>query len=47
MRDEIEARIWIAHHAAFSDWVERAAAALGGRLHRLSKKLAGPRTRAP
>lgn len=47
MRDEIEARIWIAHHAAFSDWVGRAAAVLGRGLDRLSRRLIRPRTRAP
>ena len=43
MRDEIEARIWIAHHSAFSDLVGRAAAVLGAGLRRLARL----RTRSP
>ena len=36
MRDEIDSRMWVAHHDAFGLWVDGAAAALRSGLGRLS-----------
>ncbi|MBV9884216.1 MAG: hypothetical protein JO276_14495 [Sphingomonadaceae bacterium] len=36
MRDEIDGRMWVAHHDAFSAWVVQAAAAVRTGLHRLA-----------
>jgi hypothetical protein len=36
MRDEIDGRMWIAHHEAFSQWAGNAAAAVRAGLHRLA-----------
>jgi hypothetical protein len=36
MRDEIDGRMWVAHHESFSQWVDGAAAALRNGLHRLA-----------
>jgi hypothetical protein len=35
MRDEIDGRMWVAHHDQFSEWVGTAAAAVRAGLHRL------------
>ena len=36
MRDEIDGRIWVAHHEDFSAWVASAAARIRAGLYRLS-----------
>lgn len=36
MRDEIDGRMWVAHHDAFSNWVGGAAASIRSGLYRLS-----------
>ena len=36
MRDEIDGRMWVAHHDQFSQWVGDAAAAIRGGLYRLA-----------
>jgi hypothetical protein len=37
MRDEIEARLWVDHHAALSEAIDRGFAALGRRLGRFAE----------
>ncbi len=36
MRDEIDARMWVAHHEAFGRWIDDAAAALRSGFNRLA-----------
>jgi hypothetical protein len=36
MRDEIDGRMWVAHHVQFSHWVGDAAAAIRAGLYRLA-----------
>ena len=36
MRDELDGRMWVAHHDQFSEWVGTAAATIRAGLHRLS-----------
>ena len=36
MRDEIDGRMWVAHHDAFSRWVGNAAANIRSGLYRLA-----------
>jgi len=36
MRDEIDGRMWVAHHEQFGEWVDGAAAALRSGLRRLA-----------
>jgi hypothetical protein len=36
MRDEIDARLWIDHHEALSDGIERGLAAIRSGLHRFA-----------
>lgn len=36
MRDEIDGRMWVAHHDQYSQWVGSAAAAIRTGLHRLA-----------
>lgn len=36
MREEIDGRMWVAHHEQFGDWVRSAAATLRAGLGRLS-----------
>ena len=36
MRDEIDGRMWVAHHDAFSQWVGTAAATIRAGLYRLA-----------
>ena len=36
MREELDGRMWVAHHEQFDAWVGGAAAALRGGLHRFA-----------
>ena len=36
MRDDIDGRMWVAHHDSYSQWVADAAAAIRGGLDRLA-----------
>jgi hypothetical protein len=36
MRDELDGRMWVAHHDDFSAWVAQAAATVRGGLYRLA-----------